>query len=59
VGLGAIVGHEVIVGEKCMLGAATLTIKSIGDGVVLIAVPTEPHRLNSEQFIRMSSCFRT
>ncbi|PJA06099.1 MAG: hypothetical protein COX71_03320 [Flavobacteriales bacterium CG_4_10_14_0_2_um_filter_35_18] len=59
VGLGAIVGHEVIVGEKCMLGAATLTIKSIGDGVVLIEAHTEPHRLNSDQFIRMSSCFRT
>ena len=59
VGLGAMVGHEVTVGEKCMLGAATLVIKSIGDGVVLIAPPTEPHRLNSDQFTRMSSCFRT
>lgn len=59
VGLGAMAGHEVNIGEKCMLGAATLTTKSIGDGVVLIAPPTEPHRLNSDQFTRMSSCFRT
>jgi sugar O-acyltransferase (sialic acid O-acetyltransferase NeuD family) len=59
VGLGAIVGQEVNVGEKCMLGASTLTTKNIGNGVVLIAPPTEPHRLNSDQFTRMSSCFRT
>jgi sugar O-acyltransferase (sialic acid O-acetyltransferase NeuD family) len=59
VGLGAMVGHEVQVGEKCMLGAATLTLKSIGDGLVFISPPTDPHRLNSDQFTRMSSCFRT
>jgi sugar O-acyltransferase (sialic acid O-acetyltransferase NeuD family) len=59
VGLGAMIGHEVAIGEKCMLGAATLTTKSITDGIVLIAPSTEPHRLNSSQFTRMSSCFRT
>ena len=58
VGMGAVVGHEVSVGDKCMLGAATLSIRNIGEGVVLIAAPTEPHRLNSDQFTRMSSCFR-
>jgi len=58
VGLGAMVGHEIIIGEKCMLGAGTLTCKSISDGSVLIAPNTEPHRLNSDQFTRMSSCFR-
>jgi sugar O-acyltransferase (sialic acid O-acetyltransferase NeuD family) len=59
VGLGAIVGQEVHVGEKCMLGASTLTTKNIGSGTVLITPPTEPHRLNSDQFTRMSACFRT
>lgn len=59
VGLGAIVGHEVQVGEKCMLGASSLITKSIGDGIVLVAPSTEPHRLNSDQFTRMSTCFRT
>lgn len=58
VGLGAVVGHEVQVGENCMLGACTLTTNSIGNGVVLITPPTAPHRLNSDQFTRMSSCFR-
>ena len=59
IGLGAMIGQEVAVGTKCMMGAATLTIKSVGDKVVIIATPTEPHRLNSDQFTRMSSCFRT
>lgn len=59
VGLGTVVGHEVQVGEKCMLGACTLTTKSIGNGAVLITAPTEPHRLNSDQFTRMSKCFST
>ena len=59
IGLGTMIGHEVSIGEKCMMGAATLTIKSIGDKVVVIAPPTELHRLNSDQFTRMSSCFRT
>lgn len=58
VGLGAIVGHEVVIGEKCMLGAGTLMCKSIPAGTVLVAPNTESHRLNSEQFTRMSTCFR-
>jgi sugar O-acyltransferase (sialic acid O-acetyltransferase NeuD family) len=57
VGLGAMVGHEIIIGKKCMLGAGTLTCKSIDDGTVLIAPNTESHRLNSDQFTRMSTCF--
>ncbi len=59
IGLGAVVGHEVNIGEKCMLGAGTIACKSIPAGTVLVAPNTEPHRLNSDQFIRMSSCFRT
>lgn len=59
IGMGAMLGQEVKVGEKCMIGAGTLTIKNIGDKVVVIAPQTEIHRLNSDQFTRMSSCFRT
>ena len=58
VGLGAIVGNEIVIGEKCMLGAGTLSCKSIKEGTVLVAPNTEPHRLNSDQFTRMSTCFR-
>jgi sugar O-acyltransferase (sialic acid O-acetyltransferase NeuD family) len=59
IGLGTMIGQEVTIGQKCMMGAATLTIKNVGDKVVIIAPPTETHRLNSDQFTRMSSCFRT
>lgn len=58
IGIGALVGHEVIIGARCMVGAGTLTCKNIPDGTVLIAPNTEAHRLNSEQFTRMSTCFR-
>ncbi|MCO6499929.1 MAG: acetyltransferase [Vicingus serpentipes] len=58
VGLGAVIGNEVQIGEKCMIGASTLTTKSLKDKTVLLVPPTEPHRLNSDQFTRMSSCFR-
>jgi hypothetical protein len=56
--MGAVVGQEVKTGIECMLGAGSLTIRSIGDKAVVIKEQTEIHRLNSEQFTRMSSCFR-
>ena len=58
VGLGAVIGNEVNIGKKCMIGASTLTTKNVEDKTVLMASPTEIHRLNSDQFTRMSSCFR-
>lgn len=58
VGLGAVIGNEVKIGKNCMIGASTLTTKNLEDKTVLMTSPTEIHRLNSEQFIRMSSCFR-
>jgi len=58
VGLGAIVGHEVEIGEKCMLGAGTVACRTVPDGAVLVAPNTDIHRLNSDQFTRMSTCFR-
>jgi len=59
VGLGAIIGNEIVIGKKSMLGAGTLICREITDGTVLVAQNTEPHRLNSDQFTRMSTCFRT
>jgi sugar O-acyltransferase (sialic acid O-acetyltransferase NeuD family) len=58
VGMGAMVGQEVKTGVECMLGAGTLTIRSIGDKAVVVEQQTDIHRLNSQQFTRMSSCFR-
>lgn len=58
IGLGSIVGHEVIIGDNCMLGAGTVTVRNLENNTVLIVPSTEPHRLNSMQFTRMSSCFK-
>lgn len=58
VGLNTTVGHEVSVGDGCMLGAGTLICRNIDANTVLVARDTEPHRLNSAQFTRMSSCFK-
>ena len=58
VGLGASIGNEIQIGKKCMIGAQTLVTKSLDDKSVLIKEPTKPHRLNSDQFTRMSACFR-
>lgn len=55
--VGAVVGNEVVIGSRCMLGAGTLVTKDLPDGTVLATADTEPHRLNSDQFIRFSSCF--
>ena len=58
VGLGATIGNEITIGEKCMIGAQTLVTKSLEDKKVVIKEPTKPHRLNADQFERMSACFR-
>lgn len=57
VGVGAQIGQDVVVGVESMIGAGTLLTKSVPDGSVLIAKSTEPYRLNSEQFLRISSVF--
>jgi sugar O-acyltransferase (sialic acid O-acetyltransferase NeuD family) len=57
VGLNATLGHEIAIGRRCMIGANALVNKSLPDGSVLIVRDTEPHRLNSDQFSRMSRCF--
>jgi len=58
IGMGAIVGQEVKTGIECMLGAGTLTIRSVVDKAVTVAQQTDLHRLNSDQFTRMSACFK-
>ncbi|MBK1703373.1 hypothetical protein [Halochromatium glycolicum] len=58
VGLNATIGHEITLGERCLLGAHTATSKPLPAGSVVIAADTEPHRLNADQFVRLSACFR-
>lgn len=59
VGLNATIGHQITLGERCLLGAHTLTSKPLPAGTVVIAPDTEPHRLNADQFARLSACFRS
>lgn len=55
VAMNAVVSHSVEVGEKCFLGANTLVTKKLDDQQVVIAESSKPIRLNSSQFLRMSS----
>lgn len=59
VGLNATLGHEIVIGERCMIGANALAGHSLPDGSVLIVGDTPIHRLNADQFARLSQCFRT
>jgi len=54
-GLGAVVGNEVDVADDCLLGANTLTTRSLSEKRVVIARDSEVIRLDSGQFLRMSS----
>lgn len=54
-GLGAVVGNEVDVADGCLLGANTLTTRSLSENRVVIVRDSEVIRLDSKQFLRMSS----
>lgn len=58
VGLGAIISNEITIGKQCMIGANAFVGKDIEDKKVFIVSPTEPHRLNADQLIRLSVHFR-
>jgi sugar O-acyltransferase (sialic acid O-acetyltransferase NeuD family) len=53
--VNATVGHSVTIGKKCFLGANTLVVKNLEDEKVVIAESSKPIKLNSSQFLRMSS----
>ncbi len=53
-GLHATVGHGIAVGEACMLGAGTLLTRDLAAGNVLVRRDTETHRLNSDEFFRLT-----
>jgi sugar O-acyltransferase (sialic acid O-acetyltransferase NeuD family) len=55
VAVNATVGHSVTIGNGCFLGANTLVIKSLEDDKVVITESSKPIKLNSKQFLRMSS----
>jgi sugar O-acyltransferase (sialic acid O-acetyltransferase NeuD family) len=55
VAVNATVGHSVVIGKDCFLGANSLVTKNLEDEKVVIAESSKPLRLNSRQFLRMSS----
>lgn len=52
--LNVTVGNEVIVGEDSLLGARTLVTKSLAPKTVVIERDSEPFRLDSEHFLKIS-----
>lgn len=52
--INATVANEVSIGEKCLLGANTLVTKNLDNGKVVVAPSSDIHRLDSEQFLRIS-----
>jgi sugar O-acyltransferase (sialic acid O-acetyltransferase NeuD family) len=53
--VNATVGHSVNIGKDCFLGANTLVTKELLDGQVVISESNKPIKLNSKQFLRLSS----
>jgi UDP-3-O-[3-hydroxymyristoyl] glucosamine N-acyltransferase len=49
------VGHSVTIGSNCFLGANSLVTKNLEENKVVIVESSKPLRLNSEQFLRMST----
>ncbi len=57
-GIGTIITQEIAIGSSCVLGAATYITSNMEDETVLISNPTDKFRLNSKQFVKMSSFFK-
>lgn len=55
IALNATISNSVIIGNECFIGANTLVTKKMEDGQVVISEPSKPIKLNSEQFLRISS----
>lgn len=58
VGLNATIANEITIGQSTMIGAGALCCRSVKEYSVLVLKETELHRLDSQQFTRLSSCFR-
>jgi sugar O-acyltransferase (sialic acid O-acetyltransferase NeuD family) len=53
--INATISHSINIGRECFIGANALVIKDAKDEQVYIAESSKPQRLNSAQFLRMSS----
>lgn len=55
VAMNATIGHSLQIGSRVFLGANTLVTKELEDEKVVITESHKPIRLNSQQFLRMST----
>jgi sugar O-acyltransferase (sialic acid O-acetyltransferase NeuD family) len=55
VGLNATIGGDLTIGDDCFLGAASLVVKSAPPKSVFIARGTDKFRLQSDEFLRMTT----
>lgn len=55
VGLNSTIGGDLTIGEDCFLGAASLVVKSAPAKSVFIARGTDKFRLQSDEFLRMTT----
>tara|TARA_B100001250_G_scaffold412252_1_gene442978 strand:- start:1377 stop:2054 length:678 start_codon:yes stop_codon:yes gene_type:complete len=56
-GLNASVGPSIGIGDNCILGANTLTTRNISSNSVVVQQDTPIHRLNSDQFLKITQAF--
>tara|TARA_Y100001968_G_C19390946_1_gene735559 strand:+ start:642 stop:1325 length:684 start_codon:yes stop_codon:yes gene_type:complete len=56
-GLNATVGPNISIGENCILGAHTLTTRNLLSNSVVVQPDTSIHRLDSNQFLRITREF--
>lgn len=57
VGANATVGHEVKIGSRSIIGAGCLVTRSQPEKSVIVQPDTPSHRLNSEQFVKLTKLF--
>ena len=53
--VNATVGHGITIGDECFWGANTLITKCVEDREVFLTKSTDPFRLDSSQFLRLSN----
>lgn len=55
IGVNVSIGHGITIGSRSILGAGSLITKSAGPKSVYITPDTEPYRLDSDRFMRLTN----
>lgn len=54
-GIGAVVTNDLTIGNRCFIGAGSLVSKNTDDNSVVIKPGDPPHKLSSDQFLKLIS----